>query len=348
MTKTTKEKRMDTSTDRAKRRAAPAGVLLRPRAQDHPGCGEVVSSAHREDGRQRLRGLPAASQSRIHVGRLGRGRGELAGRIMSAPNSPTAERSGAPLSRIEPTVDEAIALAEQERLDELAALEPGEEWLGDGVACVLAREVRRLRKALSETAPQDALLPGLREAAKLCREDAILCDEDREYDNTRKQQDGDGTAFNRGVICCDQTISARIAQLERREAKNAAVLPQESEVERPGGQETCRLTNAPAAAAHGTWILQAPTGVKYVGDSPLAALRAEQNARIPAGVQLERIFAGLEDAHALSRSEGMVRVLEMARYEFQRTMMGAPVDHARLTLLVQRITDLLAAAKGKP
>lgn len=47
------------------------------------------------------------------------------------------------------TVDQALALVEQERLDELAALEPGDEFY-ECAAYVLASEIRRIRAARPE------------------------------------------------------------------------------------------------------------------------------------------------------------------------------------------------------
>ena len=44
----------------------------------------------------------------------------------------------------------------------------------------------------------------------------------------------------------------------------------------------------------GTWTLTAPDGRQWTGASGLLAAAAEQRERIPATVQLERIFAELE------------------------------------------------------
>ncbi len=54
------------------------------------------------------------------------------------------------LAKFAPTVDEALALVEQERLDDLANLEPGDEYY-DAAPYVLASEVRRLRAVFNSS-----------------------------------------------------------------------------------------------------------------------------------------------------------------------------------------------------
>lgn len=45
----------------------------------------------------------------------------------------------------------------------------------------------------------------------------------------------------------------------------------------------------------GTWTLTAPDGRQWTGASGLMAAAAEQRERIPASVQLERIFAAVDE-----------------------------------------------------
>lgn len=48
-------------------------------------------------------------------------------------------------------------------------------------------------------------------------------------------------------------------------------------------------------AADGTWTLRSPTGDTWLEQSPIACLRAEMNSRIPAKVQLQRIYAAIDE-----------------------------------------------------
>ncbi len=53
----------------------------------------------------------------------------------------------------------------------------------------------------------------------------------------------------------------------------------------------------------GTWTLTAPNGCYWLGMTPLAAVRAEMNERIPATVQLARIFAAADEDAAQEQTE---------------------------------------------
>ena len=53
---------------------------------------------------------------------------------------------------------------------------------------------------------------------------------------------------------------------------------------------------------HGTWVLIAPDGRKYTGDSPIQVMRAEQAERVPAHVAVQRIVEGLLDTRPRKRS----------------------------------------------
>lgn len=48
-------------------------------------------------------------------------------------------------------------------------------------------------------------------------------------------------------------------------------------------------------AATGTWTLTAPDGTQWTGDSPLRAVAAERDSRVPAGVQAHRVMAMLNE-----------------------------------------------------
>lgn len=47
----------------------------------------------------------------------------------------------------------------------------------------------------------------------------------------------------------------------------------------------------------GTWVLVAPNGREYTGESPILALRAEQAERVPAQVAVQRIMAEVAFPH---------------------------------------------------
>lgn len=61
-------------------------------------------------------------------------------------------------------------------------------------------------------------------------------------------------------------------------------------------EEARRLAAQPTPEPEtGEWILVAPSGKVYTGETPLKCIKAESRTRIPAEVALARIRVGLED-----------------------------------------------------
>lgn len=75
----------------------------------------------------------------------------------------------------------------------------------------------------------------------------------------------------------------------------------------------------------GPWTLKAPDGRFWIGMTPMAAVRAEMNERIPATVQLARINAAIaedkaEESAEIARLQAQVDALAVALERAKRTM----------------------------
>jgi hypothetical protein len=56
-----------------------------------------------------------------------------------------------------------------------------------------------------------------------------------------------------------------------------------------------QINSKPLKAQEGEWVLLGPRGQCFKGDNPLMCVKAEINSRVPASVQLQRLFDSLDD-----------------------------------------------------